>query len=588
MASNPEKDKSSPKPSFFRSKYFTFLIVLLAGVIGYWFAPPDLTTGAYSSEVAIAVDETTLRLDFPFELGQDAGETIAYSQTQEGYALEVQSADSFPYKLGSKISYKARVLDSSGDPIKISLDNAGSTLKGPDYQQFLPPTELSGDWLVFNMRVPYKTKVAMALLLAIVVLWLTETIPLAATALLVPVVIVVAQVTTPKEVMAPFANPIIFLFLAGFLMGEAMRRTGFDRLIAIAILRRTSNRPAILMLAIMGITAFLSMWMSNTASVAIIIPIALAVSENIPNQLAQRGFRKALVLGVAYAGSVGGLGSAIGTPPNMIAMTFLSDYTGASFAFADWFAFGLPMVIMMLPVIWIYLLLTFRVNLGAVGDSVNANIYDQDPEATKGITRAQRIIMIVFIGAMALWLTEGLHHVHSSIVALTAILILFFAEVLRLEDINHINWNALLTFGGGLAIGGVLVATGFSDWVALKLVGLSSFPPLLVIFLVAVLTMVIGAFISNTACAAMLIPLAIPLGQILHIDPCLMVAIVAIGSSIDFALVIGTPPTMLAYSTGIFEIREIFKRGIALDAIGALLLSFVAIWIWKLLGVITF
>jgi sodium-dependent dicarboxylate transporter 2/3/5 len=158
---------------------------------------------------------------------------------------------------------------------------------------------------------------------------------------------------------------------------------------------------------------------------------------------------------------------------------------------------------------------------------------------------------------------------------------------LKIDDLNQINWNALLTFGGGLAVGGVLVTTGFSDWLALKLVGLSALPNILVIGLVAGLTLLIGAFISNTACAAMLVPLAIPLAQILQIDPRLMVVVVAIASSIDFALVIGTPPTMLAYSTGYFETREIFQRGIILDVIGALLLSFGVIWIWDLLGVVT-
>ena len=147
-------------------------------------------------------------------------------------------------------------------------------------------------------------------------------------------------------------------------------------------------------------------------------------------------------------------------------------------------------------------------------------------------------------------------------------------EIVQKEDLSRINWNALLTFGGGLAIGTLLVSTGVSDWIALRLIGLVNLPPLIVIFIVAGLTLVTGAFISNTACAAMLIPLAIPLAQILQLDPRLLVAVVAIGSSIDFALVVGTPPTMMAYSTGLFKTSEIFKRGVILDIIGLLLLSF--------------
>jgi sodium-dependent dicarboxylate transporter 2/3/5 len=187
---------------------------------------------------------------------------------------------------------------------------------------------------------------------------------------------------------------------------------------------------------------------------------------------------------------------------------------------------------------------------------------------------------------VTLWLTEGWHHIHTAMVALAGVLILFFVETIKKEDLNHINWNALLTFGGGLSIGSLLVLTGVSDWVALQLTGMVGLPPMLVVFLVAALTLTIGALISNTACAAMLIPMAIPLAQILQIDPRLLVTVVAIGSSIDFAMVIGTPPTMMAYSTGFFKTSDIFKRGIVLDLIGVLILSFGVIWIWQLLGVV--
>jgi sodium-dependent dicarboxylate transporter 2/3/5 len=163
---------------------------------------------------------------------------------------------------------------------------------------------------------------------------------------------------------------------------------------------------------------------------------------------------------------------------------------------------------------------------------------------------------------------------------------LFLARLIQPEDLNRINWNALLTFGGGLTIGALLVNTGVSDWVALQLVGLNHLPALLVILLVALLTLLIGAFISNTACAAMLIPLAIPLAQLLGLDPRLLVTVVAIASSIDFALVVGTPPTMMAYATGFFQTSEIFRRGIVLDLLGVLLLSSVVVGIWWLLGAV--
>jgi sodium-dependent dicarboxylate transporter 2/3/5 len=223
-----------------------------------------------------------------------------------------------------------------------------------------------------------------------------------------------------------------------------------------------------------------------------------------------------------------------------------------------------------------------------VGPHLSHDVYDKELQALGKLSNDQRLLLLIFMGVMALWLTDRWHHIHASIVALGGVLILFFTETIKKEDLGRINWNALLTFGGGLALGNILVMTGVSDWVALQLIGLVDFPPLLVLFPVAVLTPLIGAFISNTACAAMLIPLAIPLAQILQMDPRLLVAIIAIASSIDFALVVGTPPTMMAYATGIFKAKEIFRRGLVLDMIGVLILSLGVIWIWRWLGIVTF
>jgi sodium-dependent dicarboxylate transporter 2/3/5 len=584
---SPSESVQDHQDSPLKGRLLALLMVLVAAIAGYLLAPSDLIFGTYKAHIVVDMQDDLLEADFPFELGGVPGTEETRTVQLPNYDLEISGRRSVPYRLNETISYALRVSDSAGHPVPLQLEQVNSTLYGPNYLQRLPPTEKAGDWLRFQMRVPYRAKIATAVLLAVAVLWLTEIIPLAAASLLIPVMIVSAQVSSAKDVLAPFGHPIIFLFMAGFLLAEGMRRTGIDRLMALSILQRASAKPAVLMLTMMGITAFLSMWMSNTASVAIIIPIALAILDKIPNQYGRTGFRRALILGVAYAGAIGGIGSAIGTPANILAMTFLSEFSGTELTFVDWFAYGVPMVLLMVPIIWVYLLLTFRVRTQAVEAYVDPQMYKQELDSLGGLNRQQKIIVVVFVGIVILWLTEGIHHIHASIVALAGVIVLFLTETLEVSDLNQINWNALLTFGGGLAVGGVLVTTGVSDWLALKLVGLSALPNILVIALVAGLTLLIGAFISNTACAAMLVPLAIPLAQILQIDPRLMVAVVAIASSIDFALVIGTPPTMLAYSTGYFETREIFRRGIILDVIGALLLSFGVIWIWDLLGVVT-
>jgi sodium-dependent dicarboxylate transporter 2/3/5 len=267
-------------------------------------------------------------------------------------------------------------------------------------------------------------------------------------------------------------------------------------------------------------------------------------------------------------------------------MSYLNEYMGTKLAFIDWFAYGLPMVLIMVPVIWLFLILAFRVRTGDLSNAFSRDVYTNELRSLGPLNRGQKTLLWVFAAVVALWLTEQWHGIPTPIVALAGVFILFFSRTILEEDLKRINWNALLTFGGGLAIGTILVTTGVSDWVALQLTGLSVLPPLLVVVIVAGLTLLTGAFISNTACAAMLIPLAIPLAQILHLDPRLLVVVIAIASSIDFALVVGTPPTMMAYSTGLFTTGDIFKRGIVLDFIGLLLLSFGIIWIWQLLGVV--
>lgn len=572
-------------------KLLSLVVVLVLGVFGYLSGPQDLRAGDYEVEVAVALENQTLSLAHPFTLGE-AGQSVVRTETVGPYQLVVEGQDAFPYSFNESITYRVQVVDATGEPVSLTLDQVTSTIRSAtsdaDYRQVVPPTGRSDGWLGFTMRVPFRAKICTALLFAVAALWLTEVVPLAAASLLIPVVIVVTSVTDPSTVLQPFFHPVVVLFFAGFLLAEGMQRTGVDRIIALRILQRASLEPAFLMVTMMGLTAFLSMWMSNTASVAIIIPIALAVFERLPEDASRTGFRRALILGIAYAATVGGVGSAIGTPANILAMTFLNDFTGDQLAFVDWFYYGLPLTIIMVPIIWLYLIFVFRVRLHHVGPHLSHQVYDRQLKEMGPLNRDQRFLLLVFVAIMGLWLTDGWHHIHSAIVALGGVLLLFFSDTIKKEDLNRIDWNALLTFGGGLALGNMLVMTGVSDWITLQLTGLATLPSSLVVFLVAGLTVIIGAFISNTACAAMLIPLASPLARILHLDPRLLVAVVAIASSIDFALVVGTPPTMMAYSTGFFEARDIFRRGIVLDLIGILLLSFGVIWIWRWLGVVAF
>lgn len=417
--------------------------------------------------------------------------------------------------------------------------------------------------------------------IAAVVLWVSLAIPLFATAVMIPIVLVVTGVATPVDALAPFFHPIIALFFGGFLLAEGMRRVELDRWAATRLVGIAGRGPVRLFASLLATSAFLSMWMSNTAAVAVLIPIALAVGAVVDDA----GYTRMLVLGTAYAATLGGVGSAIGTPANLLAIEFLDTFDVRSITFAGWFAYGLPMVVLFLPVVGVYLWWRHGVHLDAhrLADVATA-ARDRGRAVRFGSSQAR--VLVVFGLVAATWLLEAWHGVHPGIVALAGVVVLAVTRDVREQDLGRINWSALLTFGGGLTLGVTLTETGIADWLATRLGGLSALPDLAAVAVVATVTLLLTTVASNTASAATLVPLAIPLAALLGVDVTLLVVVVAVASSIDFALIIGTPPTMMAYATGLFTPGEILRRGALLDVVGLVVLVTAVTATWRLLGLV--
>jgi sodium-dependent dicarboxylate transporter 2/3/5 len=422
----------------------------------------------------------------------------------------------------------------------------------------------------------------LAVLGVVITLWISEVIPLYATSLGIPVALSLLGLGSAREVLAPFFDPIIVLFFAGFLMAEAMKRVGLDRMIALAITEKIGRGPKRLFIGLLGLAAGMSMVMSNTATVVLLVPIVLTVTE----PLGSLAYKKALVLGVAFASTVGGVGSAIGTPANPLAIKFLRELTGHEVHFVQWFAFGLPFVFLFLPLLAVYLWWRVGVSLTADRFEEAANAARQAREEAGPMTSSQRRVLAVFVLCVLGWLTEAWHHQSSGIVALTAAVALLVLGYVESADLGEISWPTLLTFGGGLTLGLAMVQTGATAWLTEQLTGLASLPPFLGVAAFATGTLALTTVASNTASAATLIPLAVPMAALMGVDPVLLVVVVAIASSIDFALVIGTPPTMIAYSTKLFTPVEILKLGVWLDLAGLILLVTVIPFIWRWLGVL--
>lgn len=422
-------------------------------------------------------------------------------------------------------------------------------------------------------------RVVVGLLAAVAVLWITEVVPLFVGALVVPIVLVAGGTSGATDALAPFFHPVIALFLGGFLVADAIADAGLDRRAAMAMVRGMGRRPGTLYAGMLGLAAFMSMWVSNTGTCAVLIPVALAVTA----PLSDPSYRKALILGLAWATSIGGIGSPVGTAPNAIAAAFVEQSTGSPIGFWGWFAYGLPLSVLLLPAMAAHVWWTGRIVMkeGEFERVVHAATTAPRTPWSDGELRVGAVFLFLIAG----WLTEPLHGIASGIVALAGAVGLALLGRLEAAGLGRISWDALITFGGGLSLGVAMASSGASDALAVQLVGLQGVPPLVGMAVVAAVTLGLTAVASNTAAAAVLIPVAHAVAGVIGVDPVALVMVVALASSVDFALVIGTPPTMMAHSTGLFTTSEIFRRGIAVDVYGLLLLVAVVVPLWGWLGI---
>ncbi|NPD89849.1 MAG: DASS family sodium-coupled anion symporter [Asgard group archaeon] len=547
-------------------------------------------------------NETYPEIIKTYDLGSNLTLWLAYSpKIQTGYNKQLIIRVSVTDRSNYTVDPLPRIGDFS---IEISSESEGglnlilpaSTLQ-PDYKD--------QQWINFTLRLPYKTNIVLSILFLIGILWVMETIPLVASSLLIPVMGVIFLGLGAKGLLAPFAEPVIFLFLGGFIISKAMNKTGLDKWISLNIVRISPDNPKILMLLMMVVTAVLSMFMSNTATAATMIPIAVAVTDKlkvnkeIDEEKIER-YSKALILGIAYSASIGGIGSAIGTPANPIAIALLSQYAGVQITFTKWFAFGLPIVLLMLPLVWIYLWMVLKPEVPKESIAFAKTAVKKELDNSGNLNWKQIYVLCVFLFALLLWFLEGIIKrflfptFSSSIVAIIAAFLLFIpavfsdATVLQGRDVNDLNWNAILIFGGGLTLGVVLTESGAGDLIAFSLAKLNITNNIVLIALIAVVSIVLTFMASNTGSASILVPLVIPLGLLFQIDPLLLAVVAAIGSSIDFMLPQGTPPSMIAYSTNKYTVREMAKIGSIVDILGLLLLSFVLPYFWRLLGIVSF
>ncbi len=425
--------------------------------------------------------------------------------------------------------------------------------------------------------------------------WISEAIPIPATALLPLVLIPILVLGAIDAAAAPYANPVIFLFLGGFMLAQAVQRWGLHRRIALHLVRWVGTQPVRLVAGFMLSTAFLSMWVSNTATAVMMLPIGLSVIDLVmqsdpdaPSEPGDMNFAVALMLGIAYAASIGGAATLIGTPPNALLAGFMAEAYGVSIGFGQWMSIALPLAIVMLPLTWwILTRWIFPIHLREIPGG--REVIDREITELGRPTRGEKTVAAVFVLTATAWvarpvLEEVLPGLSDAGIAVGAALLLFALPVerhgrrfaLEWKDARNIPWDVLILFGGGLSLAGAITRSGLADWIGEALGGVGAFPILLVMMVVAFVIIFLTEVTSNTASAAAFLPVLAALAVGIGEDPLLLAVPAALGASCAFMLPVATPPNAIVYGSSFITIPQMAKAGIVLNLLFAMAIPLVS------------
>jgi solute carrier family 13 (sodium-dependent dicarboxylate transporter), member 2/3/5 len=422
--------------------------------------------------------------------------------------------------------------------------------------------------------------------------WVSEAIPIPATALLPLALFPILGVLDIEAAAAPYANSVIFLFLGGFLIAQAMQRWELHKRIALMVIVAVGTQPIRLIGGFMLASGFLSMWVSNTATAVMMLPIGLSV---IALALPKRGDRQidpsesnfaiCLMLGIAYACSIGGLGTLIGTPPNALLAGYMQETYGIEVGFAQWMVLGVPMVALGLPLTWLILTkVAFPVRLKTIqggGETIRLEL-----RKLGTWTRGERRVGIVFVLAALAWIFRPLAQtwipgLSDAGIAIAAALALFLLPVdwgrgifvLEWEDAKTLPWDVLVLFGGGLSLAAAISQTGLADWIGAEMTSLQALPTIGIVIAVTLVVIFLTELTSNTATAAAFLPilgsLAVGIGQ----NPLLLAIPAALAASCAFMMPVATPPNAIVYGSSFVTIPQMARAGLYLNLLFTVLIA---------------
>jgi sodium-dependent dicarboxylate transporter 2/3/5 len=471
----------------------------------------------------------------------------------------------------------------------------------------LPEAYLDGTGYTVEFTHAGRATAALAVWMA--VWWMTEAIPVFAPALLPLAFLPAAGAATMRSAAAPYGHELIYLFMGGFIIALGMQRWNLHKRFAYMTLRLVGTRTHLVVAGFMGITAFLSMWVSNTATTIMMLPIALSVIDLVLTRstgqtieeteklagAAGHNFALCLLLGIAYAASIGGIGTLIGTPPNLFLASYIKDNLGGEVSFARWLAVGFPLVVVFVPLVWLLLtrvLYPIRVpRVGAGASFVRDALEEMGP-----MTRGEWAVFVVFVLTATAWIFRPLINkvaiagVHPFAgltdpgIAMIAALSLFVIPldwrrrlfVMDWQTAVRLPWGILILFGGGLSLAAAIRVNGVSEFIGNQVVSFAGLPSVILVLLVVAMMIFLTELTSNTATTAALVPILAAVAPGLGLHPYLLIVPAAIAASCAFMLPVATPPNAIVFGSGFVRINQMVKAGFWLNLIGVVLITILA------------
>lgn len=447
-----------------------------------------------------------------------------------------------------------------------------------------------------------------AVMAVVVVLWITEALPLPVTALLGAAACVVLKVAPAKDVFAPFADPLMFLFIGSFILARAIFLHKLDHRLAFGVLsiKWVGARPSRILFAFGAVTAFMSAWISNTATTAMMFAIGLAIlaflfdQERQTGQRISRSYATALMLMTSFAASIGGLATPIGTPPNIIGLGFIRQLLGLEFSFFKWTIIGVPVVLVLF--IWLFVYLNWLAPSGVKEIAGSREMLRHEKERLGQWTRGQRSTLIAFLVTVALWIVPGIvgliagdqsatyrainSSVPEAVAAVIGACLLFLlpgdggGKAITWDEAVKIDWGVVLLYGGGFALGVLSFQTGLAEAVGLGLTGLLPVSGGLgLLFASVIVAVIVSETTSNTASANMVVPVVIAIARAQGADPLEPALGATMGATLGFMLPVSSPCNAIVYGSGYIPLMRMIRYGIMLDVVGV----FVIVGLVKLL-----